>query len=291
MNRETAELFIGQFSTPAFLVCKKDYSVAAFNSAASSFAPNTFAGGDFCMAVCGLGKKCYECSRNYCSFASHRTYELTVDDDEMFLSVWSPDGSDICLLDDIDINKGFTNFAENIDSYISVLRVYHDVAAEKIELIRSLYEKKDYENLRIEVHGIKGTSYVIGASLIGDSFKELEYACRDYIENNDENGVKTVDEKLESYLKDYSVLVDKLGVFSEASEEAPSEELSDEEFSALVANAVEKMEAYELEEAEELLNKIENVSVSDERKLLVAKAVTEYRNFDYDKCCYYLKQL
>lgn len=293
MNKDTADRFISMFASPAYLVRVKDTSILSVNDAGTQFAPNACVGSNFGLTVCGLSRSCINCSRSLCSFIQHKTFEFSLDGDPVYLSLWAGGEADngIVFLDEIDISKGLINFAENIDSYVNVLMVYRNVGCEKLDLIRSLYEEKDYENFRIEVHGIKGTSYVIGADRLGDSFKEMEYASRDYLESLDESSLSIISENLDKYLSSYAVLVDKLSLLADSMTDKNSIEILEDEFDQLVTEAISNLGSYELEEAEEILLKLEQASLPDDRRMVLAKALSEYRNFDYDKCSYYLDKL
>ena len=53
------------------------------------------------------------------------------------------------------------------------------VEADKRKQLSQAYEKEDLENYRITVHGIKSTALTIGAQLMSDHAKMLEFAARD----------------------------------------------------------------------------------------------------------------
>ena len=67
---------------------------------------------------------------------------------------------------------------------------------EKTALIQKLLDEEDFKNYTIEVHGLKGTARMIGATDLGEQFYELEKLGK--AEDIDQMKEKT-DSVLEAY--------------------------------------------------------------------------------------------
>lgn len=63
--------------------------------------------------------------------------------------------------------------------YMEVLWAAMEEGEEKIPLIRSVYEQKDYERYRIEVHGLKNAMRSIGAVYLSELAAQQEQAVKD----------------------------------------------------------------------------------------------------------------
>lgn len=86
---------------------------------------------------------------------------------------------------------------------MEVLWAAMEEGEEKIPLIQSVYEKKDYERYRIEVHGLKNAMRSIGATYLSQLAAEQEQAVKDENYSEMEVGV-------EEMLTQYRFVVDAL---------------------------------------------------------------------------------
>lgn len=57
-----------------------------------------------------------------------------------------------------------------------------------IDELKKDFDAKDWENYRIHAHSMKSSSLTVGAESVSETFKKLEFACKDsdyaYIEAN-----------------------------------------------------------------------------------------------------------
>ncbi|MDE6320479.1 MAG: Hpt domain-containing protein [Lachnospiraceae bacterium] len=74
--------------------------------------------------------------------------------------------------------------------YMEVLWAAMEEGNEKIPLIRSVYEQKDYERYRIEVHGLKNAMRSIGAVYLSELAAQQEQAVKDMDQAAMEIGVE-----------------------------------------------------------------------------------------------------
>lgn len=78
-----------------------------------------------------------------------------------------------------DVEEGIRLCAGDEEIYMEVLWAAMEEGEEKIPLIRSVYEKKDYERYRIEVYGLKNAMRSIGANYLSQLAAEQEQAVKD----------------------------------------------------------------------------------------------------------------
>ena len=87
-----------------------------------------------------------------------------------------------------DVESGLKYTMGDMDFYIEMLQEFaseHEMNSQKIA---SLFSEKEWNEYRIMVHALKGTSKMIGLNELSEAAKALEFAARDqdidYIENN-----------------------------------------------------------------------------------------------------------
>lgn len=83
---------------------------------------------------------------------------------------------------DLDIEKGLT-YCGSKENYLEILSSQRDNGAEVLRQVKDFYEKEDWKNYIIVVHGIKSSMMSIGAVVLSEKAKALEFAGkRDNIE-------------------------------------------------------------------------------------------------------------
>ncbi len=105
-----------------------------------------------------------------------------------------------------DVEEGIKLCGDDEEIYVEVLWAAMEEGEEKIPLIRSAYETKDYERYRIEVHGLKNAMRSIGASRLSELAAQQEQAVKsqDYA---------LVEAGVEELLAQYRFVVDALKEF------------------------------------------------------------------------------
>ncbi len=57
-----------------------------------------------------------------------------------------------------------------------------------IDELKKCFDAKDWDNYRIQAHSMKSSSLTVGAESVSETFKKLEFACKDsdyaYVEAN-----------------------------------------------------------------------------------------------------------
>ena len=79
------------------------------------------------------------------------------------------------VIGDLDISKGIM-YCGNQENYLEILTSQRDSGKETMEQANRLYEKEDWKNYVIVVHGIKSAMMSIGAVKLSEMAKALEFA-------------------------------------------------------------------------------------------------------------------
>lgn len=146
--------------------------------------------------------------------------------------------------------------------YLELVALFADRCKGNMSLIRADYEKKDWADYEIKTHSLKSTARQIGANEVADLALEQELAAKD-------KKLDVIDAGVENLLAKYEKLCDQIHQIlkkdqpessSDASDEAGAsgqgKALSHEEFSAMLADAKEKIFNFEVESAQAIIKKL-----------------------------------
>ena len=78
----------------------------------------------------------------------------------------------------LDTEQGMSVCMEDEDFYLKILKVY--LKDEMVDTLQQDYEEKDWAQYQIHVHGLKNVSANIGAMVLSEQFKGLEYAIKNH---------------------------------------------------------------------------------------------------------------
>ena len=155
---------------------------------------------------------------------------------------------------DLDVSKGIM-YCGNRENYIEILKNHRDGGDESIGQIQELYNKKDWKNYTITVHGIKSSMMSIGAVKLSEMAKALELAGKgenyEYI-LAEHNAMIQEYRRIMDILNNSAVLGEKKVI--EAICEKP--EIDEETFSGILAELENEM--YNLDDVKmrETLNRL-----------------------------------
>lgn len=110
---------------------------------------------------------------------------------------------DDLVIKGFNVEEGIRLCGDDEEIYMEVLWAAMEEGEDKIPLIRSVYEQKDFERYRIEVHGLKNAMRSIGATYLSQLAAEQEQAVKGENYSEMEVGV-------EELLTQYRFVVDAL---------------------------------------------------------------------------------
>ncbi len=101
----------------------------------------------------------------------------------------------------LDTQLGMSYCCDDTGFYKKMLQSY--MTNSRISEIKQAYADRNFENYRIFVHAVKGTSLTIGAKELSEHMKSMEFASRD-------GDISFVDEHHEEYLKEYEEMIERI---------------------------------------------------------------------------------
>ena len=175
----------------------------------------------------------------------------------------------------IDRRLGLSYFDNNEADYMEIVQCFYEQGRSQIQTLQELYDKKDWENYKINVHSLKGQSLTIGAKELSKRAKRMQEAC----EHGDENYIIQNHTEL---IADYCSILDGLSKYVTVGEEK---------------NPVQKLSAaidnFDQAEAMKLLEMIKNEtgsSMADSDAQLIADMEAQIELFDFISAAETLKK-
>lgn len=101
----------------------------------------------------------------------------------------------------LDTKSGIAYCCDNEEFYLEIVNTY--IKSDKTEAIRGYLSEKDWENYRIVVHALKGTSRTIGAEEMSKEAEKLEAAVK-------KGDTAFAEENTEAVLEHYRLLMKKI---------------------------------------------------------------------------------
>lgn len=289
----------------AAYILSADFTIIHINPAAALFTPNAVPGSLFLRVLCGRGNLCKDCplcnisegkisvpKDALCSFANVTFEYVDITDGYVIVSRWNENIDIPASIPEINLDKAIENVGGSRETYDSILEVYYNEGVKKPDIIKAHYDNLDYHNLRIEVHGLKSTSYVIGADHLGDFAKKLEFACRDIEANENEEAVQTakttIDNELGQLLEEYTSLVGKLSpIYKDTEGQSEDNGIptipEDEEIVSHLNKAIDLLDGFELEEAQNHLEIAKEQLTDDSACKYIDSILKLLNDFNYDE--------
>ncbi len=164
-----------------------------------------------------------------------KSYEEFVEYEKEALeqNVVKPETEEKFVIGDLDIEKGLM-YCGNKENYLEILTSQRDSGKETLQQAQDAYERQDWKNYIILVHGIKSAMMSIGAVKLSEMAKGLEFAGKgdDYTYIEEEHLPMT-----EEYKRIMRVLEECKYLEAKVVEEVPinKQELTEIEFDAKIA--------------------------------------------------------
>ena len=102
----------------------------------------------------------------------------------------------------IDTQRGIET-AGGEDAYVLICHSFHDTAQTRMEMIKDAFDREDYHEYTIQVHALKSSARLIGASELAKLAQELETAGR-------EGDIQRIQQDTDGILKKYVWFYDRL---------------------------------------------------------------------------------
>lgn len=291
-------------NNPCYVITK-DLNIVYVNPAAVAFTPKAKPETMFLHVLCGRTAPCKDCPLNgtvdtsviavskdaLCSFANVK-FTVASCDSSLIVSSWNEGkGDPVRNIAQINLDKALDNLNGLREAYDNVLEVFYQTGRDKPAVIMNHYRERDYHNLRIEVHGLKGTAYVIGAEHLGDFAKKLEFACKDIEADEDAGKVaaakQCIDDELNDLIAEYVELLMKLsdifGPYTNDNEISVPETPVNEDANNHLARALEFLECFDIEESQNHLKLAAELLEDEASKAYMNLIMSSLNDFNYDE--------
>lgn len=78
----------------------------------------------------------------------------------------------------IDTARGMEFSMDDKEMYQDMVNMFVEQKADNVSAITGFFEKQDWENYKIRVHGLKSNARMVGAMQLGDLAEKCEHAAR-----------------------------------------------------------------------------------------------------------------
>lgn len=187
--------------------------------------------------------------------------------------------------------KGLSYCSGNQAFYLRLLAAYGQEAQQRADMLQRLYEQKDYENYRIQVHALKSNSRLLGVDVLFGAAKDME----DAVKRSDAAYVAAHHQELMDAYRDTGRRLCKILEMEEApvraaepleggGEEPLGVSLTGEEFLARLKEVQSGLDTYEEEKVVRLIEGMSG-SVWQGRpvKELLREVERDAEQFEFDK--------
>jgi HPt (histidine-containing phosphotransfer) domain-containing protein len=184
----------------------------------------------------------------------------------------------------LDINEGIRNCG-SAETFLKIAADYYSSIEEKRRLIEESFQAGDWENYTIQVHSLKSSSRLIGASKLSKDAAYLE-KC------GDAGNTAEINRKTPALLTLFDGLRDRLKIFFDRREDDSSKlVISESELSEYRSGIKELVEAFDFESAEDAMKELkENYKIPDNKIELYLKVESLLRSANRDALLELLRQ-
>ncbi len=164
----------------------------------------------------------------------------------------------------------------DIETYKKILKEYYKAIEGKVIVLRKYAQEFNIKAYKIEVHGLKSASRLIGASEFAQFCEKLERECVSYSETK----LFQMTEQLIYRYEAYSELLKPYGegeVLEENRQEADKAQVKQ-----WLSNLRAALEDFDFDEAEKIINVMKQYRLPDPYKNAAEKLQEKIDNIDYD---------
>ncbi len=182
----------------------------------------------------------------------------------------------------IDIDKAILNSGSE-ELFIELLGDVYKLMDEKSELVETCLKDKDLKNYTVQVHALKTTCRMIGATDLGEEFFTLEKLGK-------EDNLPEIERLTPGVLSSFRALKPYLEPYAPNTGEA-KKEFNKEAFWALLNKLLEAIDDFNLGEAEEAMKQLCSYNCDEELADKLATLDKLVANLDYDEAKELIRQI
>ena len=160
----------------------------------------------------------------------------------------------------LDVEQGIM-YCNGEDGYLEILQIYCEDWENNGKHINDLFEKKDWKNYTVAVHGLKSSLFSIGVNKVAEMAKQLEFAGKEnripFIEENHAGLMVAYETFFENLVKNQDLCPSK-----EDAEETlqDSKELSKGDFDKIISGMESSVYAFDTDGLIKYLEELEQYS-------------------------------
>lgn len=182
----------------------------------------------------------------------------------------------------VDVKEGLLHTGGDQKSYMEILRFTVENSNEYLETM-STHIQTDLDNYIIEIHGVKGMCYNIGAKECGDMAKQLEMAARegrlDYVVREQVN----FEGKFQRLLQRISTVLEQEGYEIQNKENTT-------DFGGFLTQMEEAVQAYDVPSVEKILRRMKKYPWDDSERDVLERIERKVQDFDLDGMMFIIRE-
>lgn len=198
----------------------------------------------------------------------------------------------------IDIDFAVNN-AGGLENYLSIAKTFYNSIAPKYNSIIRLLKAGDVKNYTVEVHALKSSARIIGASELSERAEHLENLGHEFLESSDDEKRKTEIKKeifaltrellplYRSYLDELKPVIEYIKTREKSaaqnSDSLQQSELSKEEFTDIFERIADAAAACDLDTVEQEFATIKTSKIPDSLKDKIAELEKTIDSIELDK--------
>lgn len=183
----------------------------------------------------------------------------------------------------VDAALGIARCGGKLKDYHEVLAMVAKSGTEQMESVKKLALQGKWEDYTILIHAMKGQLYNIGAIVLGDAAKELEFAGK-------KENASFIMEQIPSFVEKYRMFVEQVKIYLAKQGIAIDEDM-EEDVLSLLKKIREQIKEYDFAGAKHTLTKADRIASEQKDRELLLKIHTLLNNVDAEEILSLLETL
>ncbi len=190
----------------------------------------------------------------------------------------------------VNVKAGLDFYKGNLHAYMAVLKTFYETGDKIMQRIEEHFQSRNYKDYTTEVHGLKSSALIIGATTLSEQAKKLEDAGKVHDNNTIQSETPLLLVRYGELLKNIKPYFTKSSVDDNA--DADKIYITDEKLKERILEVLEAFDDLEFKLASEMLNDIMNFNFSkSETAEYISETINNLDNFAYEKAEELLKRL
>ena len=172
----------------------------------------------------------------------------------------------------------------NYNSYQEALRIFAEMIGEKASIIERYEKNEEINKYTIEIHALKNSARMIGASNLSEMAASLE-------KFGEEGNMEEIHTRTPQLLSLYRSYTDILEPYSEKKDDSVRKEVNKEQIITALNKLISGIDDFDIEVIDETVSELESYSLEGKYRYFMNEIVKASLNVNYDICAEWAKQL